>query len=74
MRKAVVKFTCSTLAAQDWGVQILGVDMHNAHQAMLWWHPTYKTEEDGTVFLRQKEEDWQQMLAQGQYSSQKKNE
>ena len=27
-------------------VRILGVDLHTAHQAMLWWHPTYKIEED----------------------------
>ena len=42
----VVTFTCSTLVA--WGAQIwiLGVDLHSAHQAVLWWHPTYKIEED----------------------------
>ena len=28
----------------------------------------------GTIFLKQKEEDWQQMLAQGQSSSQKQNQ
>ena len=28
----------------------------------------------GTIFLKQKEEDWQQMLAQGQSSSQKKKQ
>ena len=63
----------------DWGlwVWIQGADLHTTHQAMLWWHPTYKIEEDCTdvsshpIFLTQKEEDWQQMLAQGQSSSQK---
>ena len=38
----VVKFTHSTLAAQGLLIQILGVDLHTAHQAMLWWRPTYK--------------------------------
>ena len=33
------------LVAQDLWVQILGADLHTAHQAMLWWHPTYKIEE-----------------------------
>ena len=42
----VVKFMCLASAAQGSGVQILGADMHTAHQAMLWWHPTYKIEED----------------------------
>ena len=62
-----------------WGswVWILGEDLRTAHQAMLWRHPTYKIKEDwqdislGTVLLKQKEEDWQQMLAQGQSSSPK---
>ena len=27
-------------------VQIPGVDLHTAHQAMLWHHLTYKIEED----------------------------
>ena len=36
----VVKFACSS--SVGWGslVQILGVDIHTAHQDMLWWHPT----------------------------------
>ena len=25
---------------------ILDADLHTTHQAKLWWHPTYKTEED----------------------------
>ena len=57
----MVKFMCSTLAAWGLPVWILGVDLHTTHQAMLWWHPTYKIEED-----------CQQMLAQGQSSSPKK--
>ena len=38
----VVEFTGSTLVAQGSQVQILGMDLHIAHQAMLWQHPTYK--------------------------------
>ena len=57
----VVKFTCSTSAAQGLHAGVQGMDLHTAHQAMLWWCPTYKIEED-----------WQQMLAQGQSSSPKK--
>ena len=73
----VVKFTCSTSAAQDSQVRIPGVDLHTTHQAMLWWCPTYKIERigrdvsSGTIFFKQKGEDSQQMLAQGQSSSQK---
>ena len=57
---AVVKFACSALVAWGLQVQILGANLHTAHQAMLWCHPTYKIEED-----------WQQLLAQGQSSSPK---
>ena len=57
----VVKFVRSTLAAWSLQVCILGADPHTTHQAVLLQHPTYKTEED-----------WQQMLAQGQSSSPKK--
>ena len=42
-----VKFALSALAARGLLVQILGVDLHTAYQAMLWWHSTYKGEEDG---------------------------
>ena len=44
----VVKFTCSTSAAVNHGsrFQIPGIDLHTTHQAMLWWCPTYKIEED----------------------------
>ena len=42
----VGKFTCSTSAAQGSWVQTPGMDLYTAHQAMLWWHPTYKMEED----------------------------
>ena len=31
-----VKFTCSASVAPDLSVQILGVDLGNAYQAMLW--------------------------------------
>ena len=39
------KISCSTTVAQGLWVQIPGMDVHPAHQAMLWWHPTYKIEE-----------------------------
>ena len=42
----VVKLACSALAAWGSGVRMLGVDLHTVHQAMLWWRPTYKIEED----------------------------
>ena len=57
----VFKFMCSASVTQGSQVWILGVDVHIPHQAMLWWCPTYKVEED-----------WQQMFAQGQSSSPKK--
>ena len=41
----VGKLTCSTLVAQGSQVWILAMDLHTAHQAMLWQHPTYKMEE-----------------------------
>ena len=43
----VVKFECSAPVAWGLRVQIPGMDLHAAHQAMLWQHPTYQTEEDG---------------------------
>ena len=60
----VVKFVYPALAAA-WGLQVWipGTDIHTAHQAMLWWHLTYKIEED-----------WQWMLAWGQFSSPEKKE
>ena len=75
----MVEFTCSAWAAQGLQVQIPGADLCTAHQAMLWWHPTYKIEEDRhrcelrDNLPQQREEDWQQMLAQGQSSSPQKN-
>ena len=42
----VVKFAHSALAARGSQVQIPGVDLRLAHQAMLLWHPTYKPEEE----------------------------
>ena len=42
----VVKFACSALATGDLQVWIPGVDLHTAHQAMLWQCRTYKIEED----------------------------
>ena len=65
-----------------WGSQvwILDADLHATHQAMLWWHPKCKIEEDCTgvssaaILLKQKQEDCQPMLAQSQYSSEKKKE
>ena len=42
----VVGFVCSASAV--WGslVQFPGADLCTACKAMLWWHPTYKVEED----------------------------
>ena len=42
----VVKFACPASVAWGSRVQIQGADLHTAHQAMLWQHPTYKIEED----------------------------
>ena len=36
----VVKFVHSASAAWGLQVQILDVDLHTTHQAMLWQHPT----------------------------------
>ena len=58
----MVKFAHSASAAWGSQVWILGTDLHAAHQAMLWWRPTYKI---GRLA---------QMLAQGQSSSPKINE
>ena len=69
---------CSALAARDSRVWITGTDPHTVHQAMLWWCPTYEKQRrigtdvsPGRIFLKQKEEDWQQELAQDQSSSPK---
>ena len=68
---AAVKFVCSTLAAWGLLVQILGVDMAPLGRLCCGRRPTYKVEEHGhrcelrASLLQQKEEDWQQMLAQG---------
>ena len=54
----MVKFMHSTSAAQSSWVWILGVDLHTAHQAVLWQCPTYKKQwkmgtgvSSGMVFL-----------------------
>ena len=44
---AAVRFAHSSSAAWGSPVQIPGVDLCTAYQAMLWQHPTYKVEEDG---------------------------
>ena len=41
-----VKFTGSASAMGGLQIQIPGVDLHTAHQAMLWLHPTYKIQKD----------------------------
>ena len=43
----MVEFTCPTSEAQGSRVHVLGADLRTTPQAMLWWRPTYKTEEDG---------------------------
>ena len=55
----MVKFASSASVAQGLLVKIPGTDLLTTHQAMLWWHPTYKT---GRL---------PQMLTQGQSSSSK---
>ena len=42
----VIRFAYSTLVAWGSQIQILGTDLHTAHQAVLWRCPTYKIEED----------------------------
>ena len=42
----MVRFMGSASVAQGSWVQILGMNLHTTHQATLWQHPTYKTEED----------------------------
>ena len=42
----VVKFMCSALVAQSSMVGILHADLRTTCQAMLWWLPTHKVEED----------------------------
>ena len=44
----MVKFACSVPEARGLQVQILGPDLHTAHQAMLWQNPIDKLEEDGS--------------------------
>ena len=73
----VIKFVCFASAAQGLRVQIPGTDLHTTHQAMLWQNPTNKVEEDWhrcylSFFPKQKQEGWQQILAQAQSSSPKK--
>ena len=66
-----VKFTCSASLAEGSPVQILGADLALLIKPCCGRHPTYMYRKMGTdVKLRanlpeQKEEDWQQMLAQG---------
>ena len=69
----MVKFVHSASAAQGSQVRIPGTDLHTTHQVMLRWRPTYKIKmgtdiSPVTIFLKQKEEDWQWMLPQGQSS------
>ena len=60
----VVRFAYSTWVAWGSWVWIPDVDLHTAHQATLWQHPTYKQRKMGTdvssvaIFLKQKEENW----------------
>ena len=47
-RERIIKWSYEeyTVLAQGLQVQIRGVDLQTAHQAMLWRHPTNKIEED----------------------------
>ena len=68
---AAVKCAHSASAAQDSLVQIPGADIRTAVKPCCGRHPRHKVEEDGhgcqlrASFPQQREEDWQQMLAQG---------
>ena len=42
----MVKFACSSSLARGSLVWIPGVDLHTAHQTMMWGHPIYKVEEN----------------------------
>ena len=66
-----LKFCALCISSLGSQVQFPGSDLLHS-SAMLWWHPTYKVEEDWhgcylRAYLPQanKEEDWQLMLAQG---------
>ena len=73
----MVKYMHFTLAAWSLQVWIPSVDLPPLIRPCCGRIP-HKIEEDGidvssvTIFLKQKEEDWQQMVAQGQSSSPKK--
>ena len=45
-RGMLVKFAHSASVAKDLQVWILGMDLYTAHQAVLWWPPMYKIEEN----------------------------
>ena len=66
-----VKFSCSALGAWGSSVRFPGIDMALLVKPSCGRRPTYKEEEVGqecqlrASFPQQREEDWQQMLAQG---------
>ena len=77
-RRRVVKFARSAPVAQGFAGSAPGYGPSTAHQAMLRWHPTQQSQKDlrleyttmywGALERRRKnkkEEDWQQVLAQG---------
>ena len=79
MPAVAVKFVRSASAARGSPVQIPGANTAPlGKKPCCGRHPTYKVEEDGhrcelrVSLPQQKEEDWQQMLAQGQSSSEKR--
>ena len=69
----------SALAAGGLPVQILGTELHTTGQAMLWQQPHKRTRIYNYGYTtmcwgfgeEKKEEDWQQMLAQGQSKKKK---
>ena len=70
----MVKFACSAWAAQSSQVQIPGADPAKlvkpcCNGLYIKWRKMGTDVSSKTIFLKQQEEDWQQLLAQGQYSS-----
>ena len=68
-RGILVKSACSALVA--WGLQARSLGIKACYGGILHtkWRRIGTDVNSATIFLKQEEEDWQQMLAQGQSSS-----